>query len=51
MDNKGLDFDDALQFCVAKKLKAAILTLDKHFHKLRGVKAYPLEAERKIKCT
>ncbi len=39
MGNTGLDFDDAIQFCVAKKLKAVILTMDKHFHKLSGITA------------
>ncbi len=37
MDRTKLDFDDTVQFCVARKLKVAILTLDKHFRKLKEV--------------
>ncbi len=37
MERTKLDFDDAVQFCVARKLKATILTLDKHFRKLKEV--------------
>ena len=33
-----LDFDDALQYYVAKKFSATIITYDKHFRKLKDIK-------------
>ena len=33
----GLDFDDALQSYVAKKLDAKIVSFDKHFDKVKGL--------------
>ena len=35
---KGLDFDDALQSFISKKLKASIVSFDKHFDKIKGLK-------------
>ncbi len=35
---KGLDFDDALQSFITKKLKASIISFDKHFDKIKGLK-------------
>jgi predicted nucleic acid-binding protein len=35
---KGLDFDDALQSFIAKKLKASIVSFDKHFDNIKGLK-------------
>lgn len=35
---KGLDFDDALQSFIAKNLKASIVSFDKHFDKIKGLK-------------
>ena len=37
MEN-GLDFDDALQSFVTKRLKASIISYDKHFDKIKGLK-------------
>jgi predicted nucleic acid-binding protein len=34
---EGLDFDDALQSYVAKKLGAKIVSFDKHFDKVKGL--------------
>ncbi|VVB94131.1 PIN domain protein [uncultured archaeon] len=34
----GLDFDDALQSFVTKRLKASIISYDKHFDKIKGLK-------------
>ena len=34
----GLDFDDALQSFITKKLKASIVSYDKHFDKIKGLK-------------
>lgn len=38
MSKTGLDFDDAVQYYIARKLKAGLLTLDKHFDKVKGIK-------------
>ena len=35
---KGLNFDDALQSFVTKRLKASIISYDKHFDKIKGLK-------------
>ncbi len=35
---KGLDFDDALQSFITKKLKTSIVSYDKHFDKIKGLK-------------
>ncbi len=35
---KGLDFDDALQSFITKRLKASIISYDKHFDKIKGLK-------------
>lgn len=38
MDDVKLDFDDTVQAYLAKKLKAVVLTLDKHFDNIAGIK-------------
>ena len=38
MKKTMLDFDDAIQFYIAKKLKGVLLTLDRHFDKITEVK-------------
>lgn len=38
--NLNLDFDDALQYYVAKKFNATIVTYDKHFKKLKDIKTF-----------
>jgi len=38
MSETGLDFDDSVQYYLAKKLNAGLMTLDKHFDKVKGVK-------------
>ena len=38
MEQAGLDFDDALQTYVAKKLGAEMVSFDKHFDKVKGLK-------------
>jgi len=35
---KGLDFDDALQSFITKKLKASIVSYDRHFDNIKGLK-------------
>lgn len=37
MMKEGLDFDDALQSYIAKKLGAKIVSFDKHFDKVKGL--------------
>ena len=38
MAKTGLDFDDSIQYYLAKKLNAELLTLDKHFDKFKDIK-------------
>jgi predicted nucleic acid-binding protein len=38
MSKTGLDFDDSIQYHLARKLNADLLTLDKHFDNVKGVK-------------
>lgn len=38
MENTRLDFDDAIQLYIAKKLNAILLTLDKHFDNIADIK-------------
>ena len=35
---KGIDFDDALQSFITKKLKASIVSYDRHFDNIKGLK-------------
>ncbi len=45
----GLDFDDALQSFVTKKLNAVIISYDRHFDNIKGLKR--LRACLKIRQT
>ncbi len=40
MPKLKLDFDDTLQYYVAKKFQATIVSYDKHFKKLNNIKLY-----------
>lgn len=38
MENTSLDFDDSIQLYIAKKFDAFLLTLDRHFDNIKGIK-------------
>ena len=38
IEREGLDFDDAVQAYVANRLEAAVISFDKHFDKVEGLK-------------
>jgi hypothetical protein len=40
MSTLKLDFDDALQYYVAKKFQATIVSYDKHFQKITDIKLF-----------
>jgi len=38
MSKTGLDFDDSVQYYLARQLNADLLTLDRHFDKVKAIK-------------